>query len=183
MVASAKRWALCHELRMNTARNTAFNSCLDQWGIPWWSLWVECVLGSHLVQLVVEIKDAFYIIRIISIQLMSQFSSILTTFLCIFLYFLPSHSILASLPSLRYFCFCRLWQWLGPSKRSQQYPNIQFQAISAPNTFTWHFWDLEMQFIYNFIFIGIQLIYSTVLIWGYITKWINFTYTCIYSLF
>lgn len=95
-MASAKRWALCHELRMNTARNTAFNSCLDQWGIPWWSLWVECVLGSHLVQLVIEIKDAFYIIWIISIQLLSQFSSILTTFLCIFLYFLPSHSILAS---------------------------------------------------------------------------------------
>ena len=70
-----------------------------------------------------------------------------------------------------------------PSKRSQQYPNIQFRAISAPNTFTWHFGYLEMQFIYNFIFIEIQLIYSTVLIWGYITKWINFTYTCIYSLF
>lgn len=95
-MASAKWWALCHELRMNTVRSTAFNSCLDQWGVPWWSFWVEWVLGSHLVQLVVEKKDAFYIIWIISVQLLSQFSSILTTFLCILLYFLPSHPILAS---------------------------------------------------------------------------------------
>lgn len=167
---------------MNTARNTAFNSCLDQWDtmvefVSWMCSW------SHLVQLVVEIKDAFYIIRIISIQLMSHFS-LSSHHISVYLSLLPfpPHSILASASITSVLL---LLSFMAMAVHPKGLSNIQTSSFRQSPHLTLLldiFWDLEMQFIYNFIFIGIQLIYSTVLIWEYITK-LNQFYIYMYLLF